>query len=190
MHATIEPGLPGTGPLPVHLHTGHPTPWSEGTVVRFEPDDGASWIGNLQTGYGYATKIALWPAAGAVIVIAKGAAYFVRPSDPESWRFLGSVGIDCRLISDQRLAILTTYSDVIAIAQDGSESWSRRVAIDGVEILEMDNGLILGAAGIDPPDEWCPFALSLHDGSDANSMHALNAMERAFAQWMRKMKPG
>lgn len=189
MHATIEPGLPGTGPLPVHLHTGHPTPWSEGTVVRFEPDDGASWIGNLQSGDCGATKVEPWPAADAMVVIAKGAAYFVRPRDPENWRFVGSVGIDCRLTPDQRLAILTTYSDLIALAQDGSENWSRRVAIDGVEILEMDNGLILGAAAIDPLDEWYPFAVSLHDGLDANGMHARNAMERAFVQWMRNMKP-
>ena len=112
----------------------------------------------------------------------------MRPSDPESWRFLGSEGIDCRLTPDERLAIVTTYSDVIALAGDGSETWRRTVAIDGIVILEIDHGLILGAAGIAPPDEWRPFALSLLDGSDANGMHARNAMERAFAQWTRHMR--
>lgn len=167
MRAIIEPGLPGTGPLPVHLHTGRPTPWSEGCVFRFEPDAGPAWIGNLQTGYGYATKIVPWEEAGAIVVIAKGATYFVRPDTPGTWQFIDLLGIDCVLAPSRDLAILATYNDVVAITANGLVNWRRSVAVDGVEVQRIEAGIIYGRAGIDPPDEWHPFAIQLTDGSDA-----------------------
>lgn len=169
MRAILEPGLSGTGPTPVHLHTGHPTPWSEGCVFRFEPDTAPTWIGNLQSGYGYATKVLPWENAGAMIVIVKGATYFVRPDVPDDWRFIDLLGIDCVLAGPDDLAILGTYTDVVAIQRNGSELWRRSVAVDGVEIQRIDNGIIHGFAGIDPPDEWHPFAILITDGTDAET---------------------
>jgi len=167
MIASIEPGLPGTGPLPVHLHTGRPTPWSEGCVVRFTLRSGDAWIGNLQTGYGYATKIAEWPEANAVVVIAKGAVYFVRPDQPNKWTFIDLLGTDCLIAPTRDLAFLTTYTDVVAVSVAGTERWRRSVAVDGVEITDIRNGLVHGYAGIDPPDQWHPFVLELATGMDA-----------------------
>lgn len=167
MSATIEAGLPGTGPLPVHLHTGKPTLWSEGCVVRFTPQSGDAWIGNLQTGYGYATKITEWPETHSFIVIAKGATYFVRPHQPDDWKFIDLLGIDCIIAPTCALALISTYTDVVAISTDGAERWRRSVAIDGVEITKIENGLIHGNAGVDPPDEWHPFLLQLETGTDA-----------------------
>ncbi len=164
--ARFLPGLPGTGPLPVHLHTGQPTPWSEGIVVEFQLQCGESWIGNLQRGYGYATKIIDWPEAGAVIVIAKGASYFVRANSPTDWKFYDLLGVDCLFSPMREIAVLTTYNDVVAIALDGAEKWRRVVACDGVKINCIDSDKISGIGGIDPPDEWHPFVLSLADGSD------------------------
>jgi hypothetical protein len=170
MRAILEPGLSGTGPMPVHLHTGRPTPWSEGCVFRFEPDTGPMWIGNLQGGYGYATRIVPWEFAGAVIVIAKGATYFVRPDVIGDWKFIDLLGIDCVLAPSQEVAILSTYNDVVAITRNGSELWRRSVAIDGVEIQRIEKGVVSGLAGIDPPDEWHRFALLLADGTDAEPL--------------------
>lgn len=167
MIATLEAGLPGTGPLPVHLHTGKPTPWSEGCVVRFTPRAGDEWIGNLQSGYGYATKVTEWPEANAVVVIAKGATYFIRPDHPNDWIYIDLLGIDCIVAPTGELAVLSTYTDVVAISVDGAERWRRSIAIDGVEITKIESGLIHGSAGIDPPDEWHPFALQLETGNDA-----------------------
>lgn len=167
MHATLEPGLPANGPLAVHLHTGHPTPWTEGCVVRFSTDSAESWVGNFQQGYGYATKIIAWDEARACIVIAKGAAYFVRPENPADWRFFDDLGIDCILAPSRDVALLTTFRDVVAISNTGIELWRRHVANDGVVIENIEHGLIQGIAGIDPPDEWWPFTIRLRDGADA-----------------------
>jgi hypothetical protein len=167
MIASIEPGLPGTGQLPVHLHTGRPTPWSEGCVVRFTGRSGNAWIGNLQSGYGYATKITEWPEADAAVVIAKGAVYFVRPDQPDDWRFIDLCGIDCVIAPSRDLALIATYTDVVVISTGGTEVWRRSVALDGVEITDVRNGVIHGNAGIDPPDEWHPFVLQLETGINA-----------------------
>jgi hypothetical protein len=166
MNATFEAGLPGTGPLPVHLHTGRPTPWSEGCVVRSSPDSAPSWIGNLQPGYGYAMKIILWDDANAFIVIAKGASYFVRPDNPDNWRFLDLLGIDCVLSPSRDVALLATYTDVIAISTKGVELWRRTVAVDGVTSLHIESELIYGRAAVDSPDDWRSFVLRLDDGTD------------------------
>jgi len=166
MIATIEAGLPGTGPLPIHLHTGRPTPWSEGCVVRFNPDADNEWIANIQTGYGYSTKLIEWPDANAIVVIAKGAAYIVRPNAPDDWNFIDLLGINCVITMAGDIAILTTYTDVVTILPNGNERWRRSVAIDGVQLESVDNELIHGSAGIEPPDEWHPFTLSLETGKD------------------------
>src|SRR5436190_23886434 len=97
MHAAFEPGLPGTGPLPIHLHQGRPTPWSEGVVIRVTPDCGDEWIANLQSGYGYATKIIYWELAKSIVVIVGGAIYLIFPDDPQRWRFIDDLGIDCQI---------------------------------------------------------------------------------------------
>ncbi len=166
MLAILESGLPTTGPLAVHLHTGRPTPWSEGCVFRFEPDCAPVWIGNLQPGYGYATRVVLWEDADAIIAIAKGATYFIRPDVPDNWKFLDLLGIDCILAPSRELAILSTYSDVVAITRSGSELWRRTLAVDGVEVHRIQGGIVYGLAGIDPPDEWHPFEVRIEDGTD------------------------
>lgn len=166
MIATIESGLPGTGPLPVHFHTGRPTPWSEGCVVRFAPQSGDAWIGNLKTGYGYATKVVEWPEANVVVVIANGAVYLVRPDQPGEWVFIDLCGIDCVIAPTRDLTLISTYTDVVAVSTDGTERWRRSVALYGVEITSIRNGVVLGNAGIDPPDDWRPFVLALDSGID------------------------
>lgn len=166
MIANLEPGLPGTGPPPIHLHAGRPTPWSEGCVVRFAPASATPWIANVQTGYGYATKIIEWSTANAVIVIAKGASYFVCPDRPDPWTFHDLLGIDCVLSPNGEMALLATYTDIVAISPDGSQRWRRTVALDGVEVDRIERGLAHGRAGIDPPDDWRSFTIRLADGRD------------------------
>lgn len=164
MKTTFEPGLPGKGPLPVHLHSGKPTPWSEGCVVRIQPDSGTEWIGNLQRGCGYATKVIEWRAANALIVIASGGSYFIRPDNPENWMYFDNLGIDCFITPHENIALLATYTDVLAISINGTELWRRSVAIDGVEITSVENGFIYGKACLDPPELWVPFVLDLNNG--------------------------
>lgn len=166
MHAQFEPGLPGTGPLPVHMHQGRPTPWSEGFVIRVIPDEGNEWIANVQGGYGYAKKIIPWPEAKLIFAIANGGVYLLFPEEPDHWRFLDASGIDGHISLRHELAMITTYNDVIAIRPDGAIAWRRSLAVDGVEIKQIDLDKIIGRACLDPPDYWIDFAIRIADGSD------------------------
>lgn len=156
--------------MPVHLHAGHPTPWSEGIVVRIEPDEGPAWIANAQPGVGYARKLHFWHRANSLIMIARGAVYLVCPDPPSEWQFVDFTGIDCQLTPSESLAIISTYTDVIAIGLDWTIRWSLDLAIDGVELLDVRDDFILGRACIDPPDGWQPFTLKTLDGSGAKSL--------------------
>ncbi len=77
------------------------------------------------------------------------------------------LGIDAIVLPQHDIALLSTYTDVVAISHIGDEIWRRTVAIDGVEITKIDNGIVHGSAGIDPPDELHPFMLRLDTGDDA-----------------------
>jgi hypothetical protein len=143
---------------------GHPTPWAEGCVVRIETTGGKYWIANLQPDHGYASKIVDWNAANAIIVIAKGACYLLYPDIPDKWTFIDNPAIDCKLTPKQDMAIISTYSSVIAISPNGRQLWKRRIAIDGIEIMNISDELITGNACIDPTDDWQPFTLSAVDG--------------------------
>lgn len=82
----ILKGLPGDGPIPKYFHLGHPTPWSEGLVVKFSHADGTSWAGNFQrSAYSRRTEVLLWPEADSVIVIASGAFYLIDASNPDKY---------------------------------------------------------------------------------------------------------
>lgn len=84
------PGLPGEGPMPVHFHVSHPTPWREGFVVRFWKYDGSQWVGNFQSGRSKCCKVALWPEAESVAVVAGGYFYLFDARKPDSYFTLGS----------------------------------------------------------------------------------------------------
>ncbi|MBX3449645.1 MAG: hypothetical protein KF777_08810 [Planctomycetaceae bacterium] len=167
MIATFAPGLPGTGSQPVHFHTGQPTPWREGCVIRFQLADGSARFGNLQRGHGYSTKIVEWLQANALIIFVEGATYFVRESSLEEWRFLDTLGIDCTVTPSGELALVTTCTDVVALNPDGSQRWRRELAIGGVIIESIDDGVVRGTLCMDPPEGWFSFSLRLDSGEDA-----------------------
>jgi hypothetical protein len=67
--------------------------------------------------------------------------------------------------SDEWL-LVASGSDVIRIDLSGRMMWrSQNLAIDGIRILSVSNGIISGEGDDDPPDGWRPFRLSLTDGS-------------------------
>ena len=79
----VLPGLPGEGPEPRHFHTGHPTPWAEGLVIRFWNEDGTEWVGNFQ---GHRSReIVLWREADAVVVLVMDNLYVVDAHNPEHY---------------------------------------------------------------------------------------------------------
>jgi hypothetical protein len=91
----------------------------------------------------------------------------VRPDRRSDWKCLDSLGIDCIVAPTRDLAILSTYTDVVAVSADGSERWRRSAAADGVLISSVEGGLVRGSAELDPPGGWRSFAIEAATGRDA-----------------------
>src|SRR5258708_2157304 len=85
-------GLPGDGPVPKYFHLGHPTPWTEGLVVRFWNADGTEWVGNFQNSRSGGCEILTWPEANAIIIKTSGPftfdLYLVDAGNPEAYNSL------------------------------------------------------------------------------------------------------
>ncbi len=152
--------------MPVHLHMGRPTPWSEGIVVRVDPDHSEAWTVNAQGGDGYTSKIVEWGEARCVVLIAKGACYLIRPDAHAEWQLIEPWSSDCLLTPDQTLALILTFDGITVLSQKGHVEWRRSLGIDGIEITHLTKDIIEGVACIDPPDDWVPFRIRTRDGAD------------------------
>jgi len=81
----ILPGLPGEEVIPKYFHVRHPTPWTEGLVVRFRRSNGSDWVGNFQGRRDRKAKIIVWREANSVVVITDGNLYIVDADNPANY---------------------------------------------------------------------------------------------------------
>jgi hypothetical protein len=163
-------GLPGEGPLPKHFHLGHPTPWTEGFVVRFRNQDGVEWIGNFQRGINGLNKILAWNEAGCVVVFANGACYRISVSGPDRYSTHGS-NVMYALFNDDRTLLLLAHEDgdLIAISGDGEQRWARNsLGAFGVVLRDCHRGIVTAEIETDYDDSWRTVQISSEDGIDAN----------------------
>jgi hypothetical protein len=136
-------------------------------VVRFTVEAGRSWIANIQKGDGYRSALWRWEAADVAIAVAAGDAFLVHPSSPSRWRFLAHLATSVLVSDDDLRAFIATYTDIVAFDAAGERLWTRRVALDGVELDRCSNGILAGRACFDPPEDWRPFRVSANNGADA-----------------------
>jgi len=116
-------GLPVDGPMPHHFHAGHPTPWSEGLVVRFENADGTHWVGNFQQGSGPCTEVTPWPESNSILVNAGGFVYLIDTANPTEYRVLGTESATTALNSDRSMLFVATHYEVRAYRRDRNLAW-------------------------------------------------------------------
>ena len=61
--------------------------------------------------------------------------------------------------------LVATGSALFSLTNTGTPIWcARDLAVDGVQVLDVRDGLIFGSAELDPPGGWQPFVLSLITG--------------------------
>jgi|SRR5579859_488699 len=146
-------GLPGDGPLCKYFHVGHPTPWSEGLVVRFSCCDGSEWVGNFQGLQDWSTKVLLWPEADSVVVIAMDNFYLVDTQNPDSYVTLDSQLLvdDVTLDNEHTILFVLASTTVLAFGRDRRLLWRQNAlggydaqfhtCADGVLALEVEEEL-------------------------------------------------
>ncbi len=160
-------GLPSDGPLPKHFHSGHPTPWAEGFVVRFWNDDGTEWVGNFQGQWGVESVFDL-PESTVLIVIADGACYFLPKSDPERYTCHGH-GVTSALVDEEGTLLILAYrgGDLVAYGRDGTRVWVRdSFAVVGIELKSCTDGIVTVDIEYDYEGSWRTVQIRAEDGTD------------------------
>ena len=144
----VLPGLPGEGPVPLHFHAGHPTPWAEGLVIRFWNEDESEWVGNFQGRQDWSTRILDWPEAETLVVLPMDNLYLFDARNPSEYITVPEDGFtlvdDVMFDNDHRFLFVAANTRVFGIGQDRRVAWTNEI-IRGydAQLLECSNGVLL-----------------------------------------------
>jgi hypothetical protein len=161
----ILPGLRGEGPIPHHFHVGHPTPWSEGLVVRFENADGSHWVGNFQCGSWSPIEVVPWPESASILVNAGGLGYLINTYDPTDYCVVGAWGTLTAFDSNRTTMFVACGSDVQAYGRDRKLAWCSNGLAGLVVSLAVAEGSLVVEVEEEMGEPLVTLRLSAHDGS-------------------------
>jgi len=138
---------------------------SEGLVVKFEPHDQRSWVGNFIRGLTGFDWVHEHPNGREILVVAGGQGYVVNPASHEVTSSFGGVLLDAHLYLP-RNAIIFNHQDISfrAICQSGTLWESRRVSWDGLRSVQVIGNILSGEAW-HFDDSWHRFELDLDTGA-------------------------
>jgi hypothetical protein len=164
MRFEVLPGLPPYGPMAVSFTRNGATEHREGLVIRFHPNESASWVGNFvgaPTGY---TTVLDHPNERDVIVIAHGDGCVI---DPEQRILRDRIAPDIQgafAIPSFGMVVLQTFTDFTSIRADGTGWRSPRISWDGLRNIHISGTHLSGEAYTPVSDRWVPFTLHLLTG--------------------------
>ena len=120
----------------------------DGLIVRMLPEDRRVWIGVFAFGrFGSQglSNISSTPDPYKVCVVATGAGYIVNTRDPRDWEAVASVPIiDVVSAQTARLIIFADYTELVAYGEDGMKWRTKRLALDGLRIIEVGECTLVG----------------------------------------------
>ncbi len=134
----------------------------EGYVLRFEPENGESWVGNFQTGISYYSAFHELQT-GRVAVIAGGQGYVV---DVDRKELLFAFGGDvmCLLPTEGGTDFLTISNIDVERHCSTQRVWtSARIAWDGIGRVVLESEALIGQAR-HFDDTWHSFRIDLLTG--------------------------
>ncbi len=135
----------------------NPKDYSKDYTIRVIPNYGHEWIGNFHgIDDHYFSGVLPWPNNNYLCVVSRGIAYVVRGDDPDTYEELPIVPItDVHIIIDPLTIIFVTFTNITAYGENGFLWTTDRLAIDGIEIKEISNGIIFGVSNnIDRKDSF------------------------------------
>jgi hypothetical protein len=141
----------------------------DGVLLRVQPDHGEPWIGMFAFGKvgktGFDGVLAM-PDPDKVCVVARGAAYIVRASDPTAWEPVGMSPVtDVRAAKAAGLVIFADYTELLAYSESGVKWRTKRLAWDGLKIVAVDDRTIVGEYPDLGGDETRRFEVDLATGT-------------------------
>lgn len=143
--------------------TGH-----DGMIVRVSPVGGRSWLGVFAFGSptGDALDlVASTPHLHRLLVVSKGLAVAVRTDMPRDW-FEVPISPVCEVLPapEQKVLVLTGYTQLAGLGEQGIRWVSERVSIDGIRILGIRGNHLAGEASDPTGGTVVPFSVDLATG--------------------------
>ena len=161
-------GLPAEGPFPTHFHQGHPTPWTEGFVVRFRNAGGNEWVGNFQEETLGRNEVVHWPEANALIVIAADNFYLIHSTNPGSYVSGGPLCFASGLfLNDDRTTLFVAdLYKVVAYRRDRKPIWQATTEDLGMIIwMGERDGIVAVEVEVEMGEALVDVRISPHNGS-------------------------
>jgi hypothetical protein len=148
--------LPATGKLNVPLlYIPEPKTRSEhdGLWLKIRSHNGEPWVGVFAFGCSSrsaVSRVVSTPDPQGLCVVSRGAAYIVRPDEPNAWQHVRvRPVIDLRVLPEHRMLLLADYTKLIALGSGGVLWESSSLCGDDLKILRVTSKAVEGL-GYDP----------------------------------------
>lgn len=149
--------LPAYGPMWIPIGNSKLT--SDGFVVRFNKDDGSSWVGNFDLGHGTINLVQELSFDNLLLVIAQGQGYIINPNCEKCIKSFGC-SFEKIITDDSNRIILVDSTDITVIESTGELWVSDRISYWGVEVEMVKKSIIYGQV-FTMEDEAIKFTLNL-----------------------------
>ncbi len=160
--------IPGDGKLKRYFFPGDTTGGRDGVLVRVVPSEGESWLGTfafgaLRTGI---DRILSMADPQKLCVIARGAGYVVSARMPMFWEPVKALPIvDARVALTAGVVVFANLTEMVAYGAEGLRWRTRRLAWDGLKILEVTERSIVGEYWDMRQESMQKFEVALETGS-------------------------
>jgi hypothetical protein len=158
----ILPSLPSYGPMYIPIsETGEPF-YSEGYAVRFYKSDGTEWVANFQPGWTDLKHVIKLEKTSKVLVLAYGTCYLMNPDDTKPIAAFG-VGYSQIFKASHNRHVLQDQTDLTIIEPDGTYWHTKRISLDGLAEVNVENNIVSGLAFNPTHDteEWVKFTYDI-----------------------------
>lgn len=160
----ILPGLPPYGDdIEAFSETGQGR-YREGFVVRFDPDNSTSWVGNFQPGLSSFEEVLRHPNGREFLVIAAGQGYLVDPNVRTKREYFGGQIENAIQIPELNSILLGNGLWFELIGPNGFQWRTKRISWDGMQQLQLNDLKLSGEAWSPLENCWIPFVLDLITG--------------------------
>jgi len=162
MKYEVLSGLPPYGEMYFPISPDGSSFYSEGLPVRFYRNDGTSWVGNFQPGFGRLDLIHQFENLKNILVVSGGQCYILDPESPYVILVFGA-SYDKGVETEDGRLVLQDLTNLTIVEKDASYWHSQDIAIDGIQDMALNGSIISGSAylGSSSDKDWQEFCYNI-----------------------------
>lgn len=153
----ILESLPVYGPMHISISRNGKPYYSAGHGVRFNKDDGTTWVGNFEPGWGKLNFDSTLSNQNILLAI-EGACYIINPEITIPVMVWGDC-FDYVIESDGRFIFYGNYEITVLYSDESLETLYN--SFDGIKDVVMEGNILKGFTN-DYTDMWAPFEYNLN----------------------------